>query len=114
MLAHLARCGPIRQHLLAERLGVTQMSLTGFLDRLEQVGLVARRGDPGDRRAKQAQLTEAADPVLVRIARDRAGDPRRRPRGDPDADWERSSAVALAARDNLAAARELRHAEVQP
>lgn len=106
VLAHLARSGPVRQHLLAERLGVAQMSLTGFLDRLEAAGLVRRSPDPDDRRAKLAGLTEAADPVLGRIAEIGAAIRAASRQGVAEADWERFRAVALAARDNLAAARQ--------
>lgn len=106
VLAHLARSGPVRQHLLAERLGVAQMSLTGFLDRLEAAGLVRRSPDPDDRRAKLARLTEATDPVLGRIAEIGAAIRASARQGIPEADWEQFRAIALAARDNLAAARQ--------
>jgi DNA-binding MarR family transcriptional regulator len=56
-----------RQGALAERLGVEPMTLCGFLDRLEGAGLVERRPDPSDRRAKLVALTAAAEPVLDRI-----------------------------------------------
>lgn len=56
-----------RQGALAERLGVEPMTLCGFLDRLETAGLVERRPDPSDRRAKLVALSPAAEPVLERI-----------------------------------------------
>ncbi|QGZ35158.1 MarR family winged helix-turn-helix transcriptional regulator [Stappia indica] len=56
-----------RQSALAERFGVEPMTMCGFLDRLENAGLVARRPDPSDRRAKLVALTAAAEPVLDRI-----------------------------------------------
>ncbi|AXI44763.1 MarR family transcriptional regulator [Sulfitobacter sp. SK012] len=68
VLAHMARCGDIRQHQLAERLGMAPMSLTGFLDRLERAGLVARGCDPKDRRAKIVSLTDTAPSLLAKIA----------------------------------------------
>jgi len=68
VLAHMARCGPTRQHLLAESLGMTPMSLTGFLDRLEGEGLVAREADAKDRRAKIVTLTPKAADTLSQIA----------------------------------------------
>jgi MarR family transcriptional regulator for hemolysin len=68
VLAHMARCGPTRQHLLAESLGMTPMSLTGFLDRLEADGLIAREADPKDRRAKIVTLTPKANGTLSQIA----------------------------------------------
>lgn len=68
VLAHMARCGPLRQTRLACLLGVAPMSLSTFLDRLEAAGLVERSPDPDDRRAKQVSLTRAAVPVLTEIA----------------------------------------------
>lgn len=68
VLAHMARSGPIRQHLLAERLGMTPMSLTGFLDRLEAELLIVREADPKDRRAKIVTLTAQASEILSHIA----------------------------------------------
>lgn len=56
-----------RQGALAERFGVEPMTMCGFLDRLENAGLVSRRPDPSDRRAKLVALTPAAEPVLDRI-----------------------------------------------
>ncbi|MEO8668637.1 MAG: MarR family transcriptional regulator [Bauldia sp.] len=57
----------LRQTALADKLGVEPMTLIGFLDRLEAAGLVTRAPDPGDRRAKLVQPTEAAQPLVVRI-----------------------------------------------
>ena len=68
VMAHMARSGPTRQHLLAESLGMTPMSLTGFLDRLEAAGLVAREADPKDRRAKIVTLSPKAAGTLAQIA----------------------------------------------
>jgi len=53
---------------LAESLGMTPMSLTGFLDRLEGEGLVAREADAKDRRAKIVTLTPKAADTLSQIA----------------------------------------------
>jgi DNA-binding MarR family transcriptional regulator len=57
----------LRQAALAEKLGVEPMTLVGFLDRLEDAGLVARAPDPDDRRAKLVRPTEAARPLIARI-----------------------------------------------
>jgi DNA-binding MarR family transcriptional regulator len=57
-----------RQAALAEALNIEPMSLTGALDRLEAGGLVLRRPDPADRRAKLVATTAAAAPVLKRVA----------------------------------------------
>lgn len=66
-LAHAARAGSVRQSVLAERMGVEAMTLSGYIDRLESRGLVERHVDPGDRRAKLVVLTDAAAEVLFAI-----------------------------------------------
>lgn len=66
-LSHVARTGPVRQSVLAERIGVEAMTLSACLDRLEAQGLVQRVTDPSDRRAKLADITETARPVLDEI-----------------------------------------------
>ena len=63
-LAHAARAGAVRQNVLAERMGLEAMTLSAYLDRLEAAGLVERRPDPTDRRAKIVHLTEAAGSIL--------------------------------------------------
>ena len=57
------------QRELADRVGVEGPTLVRVLDKLEGQGLVERRADDGDRRAKQIHLTEAATPVLGEISR---------------------------------------------
>jgi MarR family transcriptional regulator for hemolysin len=49
----------IRQTQLADELGIEGPSLVRLLDRLVEDGLVERREDPADRRAKIVQLTPA-------------------------------------------------------
>ncbi|MCA2436768.1 MarR family winged helix-turn-helix transcriptional regulator [Rhizobium leguminosarum] len=48
----------VRQNVLAEYIGIESPSLVRQLDQLEKRNLVARRDDPGDRRAKNLWLTE--------------------------------------------------------
>lgn len=48
----------IHQNTLADHVGIEGPSLVRLLDRLEKQGLVWRRDDPGDRRAKGLWLTE--------------------------------------------------------
>jgi MarR family transcriptional regulator for hemolysin len=48
----------VRQNILADELGVEGPSLVRLLDRLVDSGLVERREDPADRRAKIVRLTE--------------------------------------------------------
>lgn len=54
----------LRQNALAVKMNVEPMTLVGFLDSLEKLGLVARETDPKDRRAKMVRLTPAAAPYL--------------------------------------------------
>lgn len=68
-LAAVARAGVLRQSALAERMGIEPMTLSTYLDRLEDRGLVSRSVDPSDRRAKLVSITEDAYPVLAEITR---------------------------------------------
>lgn len=63
-LVHAGHAGAIRQTLLAERMGLEAMTLSTYLDRLEERGLVVREQDPSDRRAKLVQVTPEAETVL--------------------------------------------------
>ena len=56
----------------AQKLGLSQaqwqaITLARLIDRLQEAGLVARRPDPGDRRAFRLYLTAAARPLLDRM-----------------------------------------------
>ena len=106
VLAHTARCQPIRQHQLADRLGIARMSMTTFIDRLEQAGLVKRVPDPEDRRAKFVSLAGEALPILRKL--DRIGEAvRMAARGDiPDEEWEHFRKTALGIRGNLSKLRQ--------
>lgn len=100
-LAHAARAGPVRQSVLAERMGVEAMTLSVFLGRLEARGLVERRPDPGDRRAKLVSLTLRADAVLAESAKAAAA-VRSRASSTLEADeWERLLATLKEIRRNL-------------
>ncbi len=66
-LLHASCQDGIRQSALAESMRVEPMTLSNFLDRLESRGLVSRRPDPEDRRAKQVTVTPAARPLVERI-----------------------------------------------
>lgn len=76
-LYHVAGGGGVHQAALAERMHVEPMTLSNFLDRLEQRGLIAREPDPGDRRAKRVVLTKTAEPLVQRIEALSAGIRRR-------------------------------------
>jgi MarR family transcriptional regulator for hemolysin len=63
---HIARSGGgMRQGHLAEELGVEGPSLVRILDQLCAAGLVERRDDPKDGRAKTLHLTAEGDALAV-------------------------------------------------
>jgi DNA-binding MarR family transcriptional regulator len=104
-LAHAARAGTVRQNVLAERMGIEAMTLSGQLERLEARGLVTRSADPLDRRAKLVSLTEAADALLDQV-RDVAAGLRGDLASDFDAaEWQHFTAMLITVRDRLLAMR---------
>jgi MarR family transcriptional regulator, transcriptional regulator for hemolysin len=68
VLVRLDRFEGLKQSELAEMLDLQPITLTRLLDRLCQGGLIERRADPNDRRAKRLYLTAAARPMLARLA----------------------------------------------
>ena len=67
VLARLDRFEGLKQSELAEMLDLQPITLTRLLDGLSNNGLIERRADPGDRRAKRLFLTPAARPLLARL-----------------------------------------------
>src|SRR5580704_16610592 len=67
VLARLDRFEGLKQSELAEMLDLQPITLTRLLDRLCDSGLIERRADPNDRRAKRLYLTPAARPMLIRL-----------------------------------------------
>jgi MarR family transcriptional regulator for hemolysin len=67
VLVRLDRFEGIKQSELAEMLDLQPITLTRLLDRLCDNGLIERRADPSDRRAKRLYLTPAARPMLERL-----------------------------------------------
>lgn len=57
-LAALDDFGPLPQHDLAARLGFNRSHLVGYLDTIQQQGLVQRERDTKDRRIQRITLTE--------------------------------------------------------
>src|ERR1700734_2129431 len=57
----------LKQSELAEMLDLQPITLTRLLDRLCQNGLIERRADPNDRRAKRLFLSPAARPLLEQL-----------------------------------------------
>ncbi|MBC9209725.1 MarR family transcriptional regulator [Roseomonas aerophila] len=80
MLLHAHPVQGCRQHELAQSLGIEQSSLVRLLDQLAASGLLERRGDPVDRRAKMLILTpegackaEQADALLDTLRQELLG-----------------------------------------
>ncbi len=67
VLVRLDRFEGLKQSELAEMLDLQPITLTRLLDRLCDSGLIERRPDPNDRRAKRLFLTAAARPLLERL-----------------------------------------------
>jgi MarR family transcriptional regulator, transcriptional regulator for hemolysin len=68
VLLKLERHEGLKQSDLAEELDIQPITLTRLVDRLCENGLIERRADPNDRRAKRLYLTTAARPLLGRIS----------------------------------------------
>lgn len=69
VLATTSSEGPKRQLDLAAQLGVDRTVMTYLLDDLENAGLVQRRPDPADRRARLIAPTEQGTEVLCDLER---------------------------------------------
>lgn len=67
LLLMLGRAPGENQGYYAERLDVEPITLARMVDRLEDAGLVERRPDPADRRARRLHLTEASRDKLARL-----------------------------------------------
>jgi len=68
VLVRLDRYQGLKQNELAEMLDLQPITLTRLLDGLCDNGLIERRSDPADRRAKRLFLTPAARPLLEHLA----------------------------------------------
>ncbi|HVG51956.1 MAG TPA: MarR family transcriptional regulator [Xanthobacteraceae bacterium] len=64
VLFRVERAEGMKQSELADLLDLQPISLTRLIDRLCDSGLLERRSDPNDRRAKRLFLTPAARPIL--------------------------------------------------
>ncbi len=69
VLAVAGRGEPSSQLALAQKLGVDRTVMTYLLDDLEGAGLIERRPDPADRRARRVVLTEAGQTLLCDLER---------------------------------------------
>lgn len=64
MLDILAQRGPLTQLGLGEQCGIDKATMVKMIDSLEDKGLVERKVDPTDRRAKQIELTTKGRKLL--------------------------------------------------
>ncbi|MCL2429373.1 MAG: MarR family transcriptional regulator, partial [Alphaproteobacteria bacterium] len=69
VLAHIESAQGLKQCTLADTLDLQPITLTRLIDRLCDSGLIERRSDPDDRRAKRLYLTPAARPTLDALTR---------------------------------------------
>ena len=67
VLARVAKRQGINQATLADISGVEPITICRMVDRLEALGLVERRPDHEDRRARLIHTTEAAKPGIERM-----------------------------------------------
>ena len=67
VLLRLTRNPGLRQVELADILDIEPITLTRMIDRLEEAGYVERAADPADRRAWRLQLTDTAQPLVVKL-----------------------------------------------
>ena len=68
VLVRVERLEGLNQSELAEGLDLQPITLTRLVDKLSDSGLIERRPDPTDRRAKRLFLTAAARPLLERLS----------------------------------------------
>lgn len=93
-LLHLSRAAaPMRQKDLAASLGLDGSTVARLLDNLQGAGLVERREDEGDRRAKTIHLTAAAGELVARVEAISRDVRLATIRDIPDADIERAAAI---------------------
>jgi MarR family transcriptional regulator, transcriptional regulator for hemolysin len=70
VLAHLSRNDGMTQRQLADALDVGKASVGTFLEKLEASGLVERRDDPIDKRAKRVYMARAGHQLLKRMTQE--------------------------------------------
>lgn len=66
-LVHISVLEAPNQSIIAERMGIEPMTLSGHLDRLEAQGFVRRETDPADRRAKIVSLTDEGAELVATV-----------------------------------------------
>jgi MarR family transcriptional regulator, transcriptional regulator for hemolysin len=107
ILAYLAQNEGINQKGLAELLEIEPITLGRIVDKLQVLGLVARRPDPTDRRVWLLHLTPAARPKLTLLHRFGVVTRREALAGVPDTDTEHLLKTLQALKANLTDAYDL-------
>jgi DNA-binding MarR family transcriptional regulator len=69
LLRYQTADGSADQTALGRMLVVNRSNVTGLVDRMERDGLVARAGDPEDRRVRRVRMTTAGARLLERAER---------------------------------------------
>src|SRR2546423_11515199 len=67
VMARLEHAEGLKQSELADILDLQPITLTRLVDRLCANGMIERRADPNDRRAKRLHLTPLARPLMDRL-----------------------------------------------
>jgi DNA-binding MarR family transcriptional regulator len=66
----LGKDGPLTMGELAQRIGVTEKTITGIVDRLERSAHVVRERDDADRRVVRVKLTRQGHEAHAKLAQD--------------------------------------------
>lgn len=101
VLEALLHKGPLPVNTIGGLIRLTSGSITAAVDRLESKGLVERRNDPGDRRARVVHLTAAGRKLISSAFEDHEAAMERATSGLTAS--ERSEAAALLKKLGLAA-----------
>lgn len=73
VLEALLHLGPLRQHLIAEKILKTRGSVTQVIDKLEKRGLTERKTEACDRRCTAVALTAVGRKLIIPIFKRHAG-----------------------------------------
>lgn len=72
ILDTLAASGPLNQLAIGEAMGIDKASMVKLLDSVEELGLVERKTDSQDRRAKTVEITAKGKKLLPKLKAVRA------------------------------------------
>jgi MarR family transcriptional regulator for hemolysin len=68
VLARVERTEGLKQTEIADAMEMQPITLTRLIDKLCEAGLIERRTDDSDRRVNRLYLTEAARPLMAKLA----------------------------------------------